>query len=102
MHMHINRSIHIGMNFTRFSLCIQSLPELRSRALVSEVVQYPGDVLFIPHDWLHATVNMVDSVAISQEFCTFVNTDQRIQPLGLALYGGNDAMRGLGQANTYK
>ena len=41
---------------------------------------------------------LADSLALRQEFCTLLNTDQRVQPLGLAMYGGNDSFRGFGRA----
>jgi JmjC domain, hydroxylase/Ankyrin repeats (3 copies) len=76
-----------------------ALPLLRKRGHVVEVVQYPGDVVFVPHDWLHATLNLADSISISQQFCTFLNTDYRIQPLGRVIYGGEDKHRGIGHFN---
>lgn len=41
-------------------------PDLLRRGVISEIVQYPGDVIFIPHDWMHATFNEADSVAVAQ------------------------------------
>ena len=76
-------------------------PKLRSTGILHEVMQYPGDVLIIPHDWYHATLNLADTIAISQEFCTFKNTIHRIMPLGKILYGGKDEYRNLGTVSTF-
>mmetsp|Transcript_18213 Transcript_18213/g.40422 ORF Transcript_18213/g.40422 Transcript_18213/m.40422 type:complete len:693 (-) Transcript_18213:1581-3659(-) len=77
-------------------------PALRSQGLLLEVTQYPGDFVFMPHDWQYVTLNLADTVAVSQEFCTFLHTDQRIQPLGSVLYGGDDPHRGLGMYKTHR
>lgn len=73
------------------------LPDLRNLGIVAEVTQQPGDLLYIPHDWLHASISFGDSVAVSQQFCTFMHSDHRVMPLGHALYGGNDSHRGIGK-----
>eukprot|EP01032_Pedospumella_encystans_P008988 gene8988-10610_t len=75
---------------------IQAAPRLRERRQLVEVTQNPGDVLFIPHDWQYATLNLADTVAVSQEFCTMRHSDARIQPLGSVIYGRADPHRGLG------
>jgi len=67
--------------------------KLIERGLVHEVTQYPGDIMYIPHNWAYGSVNLADSVSISQEFCTFLNTDQRFYPVGQGLYGGQDRHR---------
>jgi len=72
-------------------------PGLRSKGILAEVTQYPGDVIFIPHGWYHATLNEADTVSVSQEFCTSLVTEQRYIPLGLLVYGGKDEMRGQGR-----
>lgn len=77
------------------------LPKLKADRLVYQVTQFPGDVVFIPHDWWHATWNHDDTISISQEFCGFFHSDYRFQPLGLSLYGGEDVHRGMGTVNTY-
>jgi hypothetical protein len=74
---------------------------LRAQGELVEVEQAPGEVLFIPHDWKRAIVHLEDSVSISQEFCTFLNTDTRVQPLGTVLYGGEDNFRGIGLYKTH-
>jgi hypothetical protein len=77
-------------------------PKLRSKGILHEVMQYPGDVLIIPHDWSHATLNLADTVAISQEFCTLRNTIHRIMPLGNIIYGGKDDFRESGSISTFE
>lgn len=76
------------------------LPTLKEARIVYEVFQYPGDVVFIPHDWLHATLNLVDTISVSQEFCTLFDTDHRMHPLGFAIYGGDDPHRGIGRVKN--
>eukprot|EP01041_Mallomonas_annulata_P001268 gene1268-2453_t len=34
-----------------------------------ELTQRPGDVLFVPAGWAHATINMCETVSVSEEFC---------------------------------
>lgn len=72
-------------------------PSLRSKGLLFEVTQFPGEVVFVPHDWHHATLNLLDSASLSQEICTLRHTDVRVQPLGPVVYGSNDSTRGLGR-----
>mmetsp|Transcript_16654 Transcript_16654/g.16017 ORF Transcript_16654/g.16017 Transcript_16654/m.16017 type:complete len:725 (+) Transcript_16654:271-2445(+) len=76
------------------------LPGLKEARIVFEVYQYPGDVVFIPHDWLHATFNFADTISVSQEFCTLLDTDHRMHPLGFAIYGGDDTHRGIGRVKN--
>jgi len=47
---------------------LQALEAMRDRGLAFDVTQSPGDVLYIPADWVHLTVNTCETVAISQEF----------------------------------
>lgn len=42
-----------------------------------------GDVLFIPHDWSHATLHLTDSVALNQNFCSFL---QSVCPLMMMIF----------------
>ena len=72
-------------------------PSIRARGLLFEVTQYPGEVLFVPAGWHTLSLLRADSIMLQQQFCTMLNTDQRVQPLGLAIYGGNDTFRGFGR-----
>lgn len=46
-------------------------PQLR----VHETVQGPGDLLFVPGEWWHGSLNLEDTVAISQVYCGLDNFD---------------------------
>ena len=62
-----------------------------------QVTQLPGDVVFVPHNWYHATIYFADTVSYSQEFCSAMHSNARMQPLGSIVYGGYDERRGVGQ-----
>jgi oxalate decarboxylase/phosphoglucose isomerase-like protein (cupin superfamily) len=40
---------------------------------VIECVQLPGEVIFIPHGWIHAVLNLELSVAWTQNFASPAN-----------------------------
>lgn len=81
---------------------VQAVPRLRERRKLVEVTQYQGDVLFIPHDWQYATLNLADTVSVTKEMCTFRNSDARIQPLGSVIYGREDPHRGIGMYQLHR
>ena len=41
---------------------------------VLECVQRAGDLMFVPKEWSHQTVNLQPTLAIAQEFCDCVGT----------------------------
>ena len=75
---------------------VQSQQVKEDQLPVFSILQYPGDVVFLPHNWRYSSVHLADSISISQEFCTLWHTDQRCQPLGDIIYGGTDEHRGKG------
>lgn len=64
-----------------------AVSERRKQGRLYEVTQHPGDVLFIPQGWGHATVHTCEeTVAVSNEFCKSVDVTSP-PSVGAMMYG---------------
>ena len=57
---------------------------------LAECIQYPGEVMFVPSGYSHATLNLDDTVNVAAEFC---DADWDVDPLGMSFFGPDAATR---------
>jgi oxalate decarboxylase/phosphoglucose isomerase-like protein (cupin superfamily) len=70
-----NLSLTFHPHFTgRFS---HMIPVVRSsdwpHAKPIEFIQRPGEIVYVPGGWHHVVINVEDTVAVTQNFCSYVS-----------------------------
>eukprot|EP00903_Cladosiphon_okamuranus_P009919 g9416.t1 len=84
---HVDKNVAKGKDVIRegeddepINYFVDLLPRIRRKYRDSikmyEFIQYPGDTVFVPGGWWHAVLNLEDSVAITQNFCSRNNFEK--------------------------
>mmetsp|Transcript_372 Transcript_372/g.545 ORF Transcript_372/g.545 Transcript_372/m.545 type:complete len:473 (-) Transcript_372:209-1627(-) len=71
---HLRRKGEDGEASTYFSYVLPRIlkeeAEKKNRDMgIREVIQEPGEVIYVPGGWYHAVLNITDTVAVTQNFC---------------------------------